>query len=734
MKKFWKSLMFALVGVFALSSCEDVPMPYLIPGVGNAEAIETEGDGSFIHPYTVADALALLASGKTFTEDEMVYVKGIVSKIETEGDNAFNPQYGNMTYWISPDGTTGTQLEVYRGKGLDGEKFQSADDLKVGDDVIVYGQLVNFKGTYEFTQGSKLVKLNDQIIVPVEMGESKGSGTWEDPYNVPAALRVCADLEKSSVSASYPTGEVYVKGIVSRVDQDTEENFSMYHNLTYYISEDGNTANQLEVYRGKGLDGADFVTQEDLKVGDEVVVCGQLINFNGTYEITQGSKLVELNGQKVTPPDYSSATGDGTLQNPYNPVAALQVCSQLEKTTSNNDRKLSPEVYIKGVVTSVVSEGNNAFNPQFGNLTYYISETGNEEEQQLEVYRGMGLGNTPFASQDALKPGDRVVICGQLINYNGTFEVNQGNYLVELNGQQPEVPDYGQPSGTGVQNDPYNVAGALTVCSTLEKTTDSKNPIGPTDVYTRGIITKIQSVDTGQYGNATYFISDLDATGAPINELEIYRGYYLNGDKFTSADQIKVGDEVVVCGQLVNFKGTFEYTQGSKIVSITGGELPDNPDPQPTGDENITVQGNVVTITNPTVGPTPGDAGTTYDLNELLTAMQYANAQEVTTIRTNDGVVFTFDKGTGSTTPKYYTGTKGVRMYANNTLNIQNTNQQTIAKVELTCDAQGSTYYVGNDTRTAEFGNNGITIANINSEASGGVQLRIQTITIFFAQ
>lgn len=83
-------------------------------------------------------------------------------------------------------------------------------------------------------------------------------------------------------------------------------------------------------------------------------------------------------------------------------------------------------------------------------------------------------------------------------------------------------------------------------------------------VYVKGAITKIDEVDTGDYGNATYYISD------GTNELEIYRGYGLGGKKFTAADEIKVGDDLIVYGKLVDYKGTKEMTSGSKIYSING--------------------------------------------------------------------------------------------------------------------------------------------------------------------
>lgn len=101
------------------------------------------------------------------------------------------------------------------------------------------------------------------------------------------------------------------------------------------------------------------------------------------------------------------------------------------------------------------------------------------------------------------------------------------------------------------------------------------------NVYVKGQITNIQDVDTGDFGNATYTISD-DATAA--NALLIYRGYYYDKGKFTSKDQIKVGDVVVVYGKLVKFYEKFEMNSGNHIYSING---------VASGVDNITVDKNV---------------------------------------------------------------------------------------------------------------------------------------------
>ena len=80
-----------------------------------------------------------------------------VSDIDTEGT------YGNATYLISDqrDGSTGT-FQIYRGYGLNGQKFNAkgATIIKEGDEVVVYGKVVNYKGnTPQFAQGSTIVSI-----------------------------------------------------------------------------------------------------------------------------------------------------------------------------------------------------------------------------------------------------------------------------------------------------------------------------------------------------------------------------------------------------------------------------------------------------------------------------------------------------------------------------------------------------------------------------------------------
>ncbi len=123
----------------------------------NGEGGDTpSGDaGTIDNPYTVAQALKIINAG-TYTKDK-VYVSGIVSKIDE-----ISTQYGNATYYISDDGKTDKQLQVFRGYTLGGEKFQSEDDLMVGDKVIVWGVLTLYNSKTPEITGSQLYAINDE--------------------------------------------------------------------------------------------------------------------------------------------------------------------------------------------------------------------------------------------------------------------------------------------------------------------------------------------------------------------------------------------------------------------------------------------------------------------------------------------------------------------------------------------------------------------------------------------
>lgn len=215
---------------------------------------------------TVTEALSLLNQGYTGPAT----VEGIVSKVGNLGNS------GAMTYWISADGSENNQIQIYYGYGVDGAEFTSATDVLVGAKVVVEGNILMYNGTTpEFDSGSKMISYNAEgIDVPDVPGPSA------DIITVSEAIEI--------ITKGY-RGEATVKGIVSQVGK-----LGTSGGLIYYISDDGTTNNELEVYYGYGIDGANFTSENDVEVGASVVVKGTLTLYGSdTYEFSSGSELLE---------------------------------------------------------------------------------------------------------------------------------------------------------------------------------------------------------------------------------------------------------------------------------------------------------------------------------------------------------------------------------------------------------------------------------------------------------
>ena len=335
--------------------------------------VDPNAPGTEKNPYTVAQARAAIDADDGLTE---VYATGVVSEIVT----AFNPQYGNISYNISADGKTSSdQLQAYRGKSYNGENFASEDDIQVGDEVVVFGNLKKHNSTYEFDAGNQLVSLKrstkeeaglafETAEFTINLGESftapaltnpnnltvtwessntnvatvandgtvtlgtvagyteitasfagndnylpgsasykltvvdpNAHGTADQPYTVAEAIVFINTL------GSTTSDVVYVKGVISQVDSYN----GTYKSITYWISDDGKTTTQMQVYSGKGLDSADFSSKDDLKVGDEVTVCGNVKMFNGTPEFDKNNYLVAFNRPATIPtPSFNPPAGE----------------------------------------------------------------------------------------------------------------------------------------------------------------------------------------------------------------------------------------------------------------------------------------------------------------------------------------------------------------------------------------------------------------------------------------
>lgn len=145
-------------------------------------------------------------------------------------------------------------------------------------------------------------------VTKVEYYQKGTSPNIVDISNTPETAYTVAKAKELIDAGKGLSTEVYVKGIVTSVGTLN----TTYHSLTYNISDDGKTTNELKVYSGKYLEGADFTSANQIKVGDKVIVKGLLKKYNDTYEIDMNSKIHSLNGVTT---GINNITTDATLEN-----------------------------------------------------------------------------------------------------------------------------------------------------------------------------------------------------------------------------------------------------------------------------------------------------------------------------------------------------------------------------------------------------------------------------------
>ena len=419
------------------------------------------------------------------------------------------------------------------------------------------------------------------------------------------------------------------------------------------------------------------------------------------------------------------AKGTGTAADPYNSVAVANYCKTLEAGVESDK-----EVYIKGKVVSIKEQ----FSTSFGNGSFYIAD--DETSEKFYIFRSLYLGNRKWTTNDPeLKEGDEVVVCAKVMNYMGNTPETVANktYLVSLNGKTaggttPDTPTAGEAKGDGTAANPFNSVAAQKYTAALEA-----GVVTDKEFYIKGKVQSVKEQFSAAYGNGSFYIAD----DANSTQFYIFRIYYFGGEKWKEGDMtLKEGDEIVVCAKLVNYMGnTPETNQGGKLISVNGktsGEgggtpdTPSKPDTPATG-EGLTIDGTTVTLSNAAATTT----GTSVELN--LNTLGLANQAAVETVKFSDGSTVTFDANGQENGPKFYTNTKGVRVYANNKLIFKGIKK--IKQIVMTCDSYNGINYVGNATATIEFSDKTATYTNLYTESTGGgVQLRVKTIKIIYAE
>lgn len=158
--------------------------------------------------YTTAEAIAIIdKTSDAQLKDEVVYVKGIVSKIVTPFDP--DSKYGNVSFNVSVDGSTeGEQFLFFRTQ-KDAENIYTEDpNIEVGATVVGCGNLLLYKNDktqdviYEFAAGNYLVEYKapvEKVLKSIAIsGEATKTTYFEGEAFDPTGLVVTATYDDES--------------------------------------------------------------------------------------------------------------------------------------------------------------------------------------------------------------------------------------------------------------------------------------------------------------------------------------------------------------------------------------------------------------------------------------------------------------------------------------------------------------------------------------------------------
>lgn len=421
------------------------------------------------------------------------------------------------------------------------------------DVVALLGYYVNLAGT----GGWQLTLIDINSIMNVgNPTVPKGSET--NPYSVLEAIAYQVNSENhNGWVKGYIVGTVGPEVETISSSNDIEWGADATLRNTLVIGQTPDTKDIAECLvislpQGSDLQKYGALRENPDNLGKEIVIRGTFAKYMGTYGLTDNSgSASEFRIEGIDLGPVEPEKGDGTEDKPYTVAQVLALGNP--GTTA----------WVTGYIVGVINYDNNSSLettvPTTVATCVAIAASTDETDKNKCVAVQLPAGDIRSAVNLKDHPenlGKVITLQGSLEKYFGIAGVKSVT-AYKMDGSDNTPGATGTPEGDGTLASPYNATAALAIAKALS-VNDKQN------AYVKGKIASITEIDTS-YGNATYTITDGAAN------LSVYRGYYIDGAKFTSTDQLKVGDEVVIVGDLVNYMGnTPQFTSGSKIVSHNG--------------------------------------------------------------------------------------------------------------------------------------------------------------------
>lgn len=221
--------------------------------------------------------------------------------------------------------------------------------------------------------------------------------------------------------------------------------------------------------------------------------------------------------------------------------SAIAICKSLPADQA------TAEIYkLSGTVTV------NSTNPEdvpskYTNINFKLSDNGGKTS--ISCYYINNINDTKFTKMtDVPLVGSKLTVRGTLINYKGTTPELKDGFIVRIDSMVAPAPFPGCPDP---KEGEISVNRAVAIADSIgagNTTTESYK--------IRCVVISVSDLNT-QYGNATFNVSSDGKKSATC-----YRLKGKNNSNFTNANQLLVGDTILVNAKIQNYKGICEPVQG----------------------------------------------------------------------------------------------------------------------------------------------------------------------------
>ncbi|MCI7748072.1 MAG: hypothetical protein MSK32_06445 [Paraprevotella sp.] len=391
MKKIFKIMTLALVGVFALASCgDDVPSPNPNPNPGGGDEPSTE-----VVDITCAQAIELctaLADNASSAETYAItgYITDVFDKISE----------GQQSFWLSDNNDGQKMVQAYWANLPEGvEKFVAGSKVKITGKLLKYVK----------TDGTVIIEVKNADVEILEAGTDEPS-TDVTEITCAKAIELCAALADNASSTETYAITGYITDVFAEVSKGQQ---------SFWISDNNDGQKMVQAYWANLPEGV-----EKFVAGSKVKITGKLIK----YVKTDGTVITEVKNADV---EILEAGTD----EPSTDVTEITCAKAIELCAALADNASSAETYaITGYITDVfatVSEGQQSF---------WLSDN-NDGQKMVQAY----WANLPEGVEKFVA-GSKVKITGKLLKYvktDGTVitEIKNADVeILEAGGDTPDTP------------------------------------------------------------------------------------------------------------------------------------------------------------------------------------------------------------------------------------------------------------------------------------------------------